>query len=143
MWPRIRHMFYGKIFPLPLILKRACCQLLATEWTLYTGKLPLGGLPRKNVVSKDHPVMTSAVYFGHKASNQTKPCNKKLLTLGIVRIKINNNRSTSLERSVINGVGLGAYTCITSMTISFCSGSKHLLSLQHPLEAAFLHITLF
>ena len=95
------------------------------------------------MVLKDHPVMTSAVYFGHKASNQTKPCNKKFLILGIVRIKINNNRSTSLERSVINGVGLEANTCITSMTISLCSGSKHLLSLQHPLETAFLHITLF
>ena len=50
------------------------------------------------------------------------------LILGIVRIKINNNRSTSLERSVINGGGAGgAYTCITSITISFCSGSKHLV----------------
>ena len=63
--------------------RRTSCQLLAKEWTLYTGKLPLGDLPRNSVVLKvtDHPDMTSAVYFGHKASNQTKPCNKKLCYL--------------------------------------------------------------
>ena len=63
--------------------RRASCQLLAKEWTLYTGKLPLGDLPRNSVVLKvtDHPDMTSAVYFGRKASNQTKPCNKKLCYL--------------------------------------------------------------
>ena len=97
--------------------RRTSCQLLAKEWTLYTGKLPLRDLPRNSVVLKvtDHPDMTSAVYFGRKAS----------LLLGIVQIKINNNRSTSLERSVIYGEG--AYTGISSMTISFCSGSKHLV----------------
>ena len=31
----------------------------------------------KNVVLKDHPVMTSAVNFGHKASNQTKTVQQK------------------------------------------------------------------
>ena len=107
MWPSIRHMFLWKNISSSADSKRAYCQLLAKELTLYTGKLPLGGLPRKNVVLKDYPVMTSAVYFGHKASNQTKPCNKKLLILGIVRMRINNNRSTSLERSVINGMGAG------------------------------------
>ena len=63
--------------------RRASCQLLAKEWTLYTGKLPLGDLPRNSVVLKvtDHPDMTSAVYFGRKAPNQTKPCNKKLCYL--------------------------------------------------------------
>ena len=77
MWPRIRHMLLWKNIPSSTDSKRASCQLSAKEWTLYTGKLPLGGLPRNNVVLKDHPVMTSAVYFGHKASNQTKPCKKK------------------------------------------------------------------
>ena len=62
--------------------RRASCQLLTKEWTLYTGKLPLGDLPRNSVVLKvtDHPDMTSAVYFGRKASNQTKPCNKSFVT---------------------------------------------------------------
>ena len=30
--------------------RRASCQLLAKEWTLNTGKLPPGGLPRTSVV---------------------------------------------------------------------------------------------
>ena len=62
--------------------RRASCQLLAKEWTLYMGKLPLGDLSRKcDFKVTDHPDMTSAVYFGRKASNQTKPCNKKLCYL--------------------------------------------------------------
>ena len=63
--------------------RRTSCQFLAKEWTLYTGKLPLGGLPRNNLVLRltDHPDMTSAVYFGRIASNQTKLCNKKLCYL--------------------------------------------------------------
>ena len=147
MWPRIRHMFLWKNIPSSADSRRASCQLLAKEWTLYTGKLPLGGLPRNNVVLKvtdhpdmteifplpliqkeqvvsywqkktgklplgglsrnnvilkvtDHPDMTSAVYCG-----PNKAVQQKALLLGIVRIKINNNRSTSLERSVINGGG--------------------------------------
>ena len=43
--------------------RRASCQLLAKEWTLYTCKLLLGGLPRNNVVLKvtDHPDMTKSI----------------------------------------------------------------------------------
>ena len=53
---------------------------MAKECTLSTGKLPLGGLPRNSVVRiTDHPNMTSAVYCGCKAINQT---NKKgILTM--------------------------------------------------------------
>ena len=52
--------------------------LLAKEWALNTGKLPLGCLPRNSVVKYNywHPNMTSAVKGGHKASNQA---NKKSL----------------------------------------------------------------
>ena len=135
VWSLIRHMFLWKNIPSSADSRRASCQLLAKEWTLYTGKLSMGGLPRNNVVLKvtdhpdktknipssadsrrascqlvtvtgkewtlytgklplgdlprnsvvlkvtDHPDMTSAVYFGSKASNQTKPCNKKLCYL--------------------------------------------------------------
>ena len=46
---------------------------MAMEWTLSTGKLPLGGLRSSNDVTiTDHPDMTSAVYRGRKAPNQTK-----------------------------------------------------------------------
>ena len=39
---------------------------------LSSGKLPLGGLSRNNVVMiTDRPDMTSAVYGGRKATNQT------------------------------------------------------------------------
>ena len=59
MWPLIRHMFLWENIPSSADSRRASCQLLAKEWTLYTGKLPLGGLPRNNVVLKvtDHPDM--------------------------------------------------------------------------------------
>ena len=45
------------------------------ENTLSTGKLPLGGLHRNSVVRiTDRPDMTSAVYGGRKALNQTNKC---------------------------------------------------------------------
>ena len=47
---------------------------MGKEYTKYsTGKLHPGVLPRNSVVRiTDHPDMTSAVYHGHKARNQTK-----------------------------------------------------------------------
>ena len=44
------HSFMEKVFPLSADSKRASCQLVAKEWALNTGKLPLGGLPRNSVV---------------------------------------------------------------------------------------------
>ena len=45
---------------------------MAKECTQSTGKLPLGGLPRDSVVRiADRLDMTSAVYHGRKAKNQT------------------------------------------------------------------------
>ena len=45
---------------------------MVMECMLSTGKLPLEGLPKNSVVRiTDRPDMTSAVYHGHKASNQT------------------------------------------------------------------------
>ena len=42
------------------------------ESTLRTGKLSPGGLPRNNkVMIMDRPDMTSAFYFGRKATHQT------------------------------------------------------------------------
>ena len=56
------------IFPLPLIF----FQLMAKESMLSTGKLPLGGLPRKSVVRITvRPDITSAAYRGRKTSIQT------------------------------------------------------------------------
>ena len=48
--PHGRHILLWKIFPSSADSRRASCQLLAKEWTLNTGKLPLGGLPRNSVV---------------------------------------------------------------------------------------------
>ena len=52
-------------------------ELVVSYWgkngALNTGKLPAGGLPRNSVVKvTDRPNMTSAVYRGCKALNQTK-----------------------------------------------------------------------
>ena len=60
---------------------------MAKECTLSTGKLPLGGLPRNSVVRiTDHPNMTSAVYCGCKAINQT---NKKgILCIFFLNLKL-------------------------------------------------------
>ena len=45
---------------------------MAKECTLSTGKLPLGGLLRNNVVRiNDRPNMTAAVYRGRKLLNKT------------------------------------------------------------------------
>ena len=53
------------IFPLPLIQEE---QLMAKEFTLSTGRLPRGGLPRSSVVRlTDNTDMTSAVYRGRIA----------------------------------------------------------------------------
>ena len=49
------------------IFKKSSCQLMAKECTLSTGKLPVGGLPRNNMVKitlTDRPDMTSAVNWG-------------------------------------------------------------------------------
>ena len=51
--------------------RRASYQLLANEWALNTGKLPLGGLPRNSGSVTDHHNMTSAVSSGRKALNQS------------------------------------------------------------------------
>ena len=46
---------------------------MAKGCALSTGYLPRGGLPRNSVDElTDHPVMTSAVDRGRKASTQTK-----------------------------------------------------------------------
>ena len=51
MDPRIYHILLWEIFPSSAELRRASCQLLANEWALSTGKLPLGGFPRNSVVN--------------------------------------------------------------------------------------------
>ena len=55
---------------------------MAKECLVSTVQLHLGGLPR-NCVARitDHPVRTSAVYLGHKSSNQT---NKQIID--VIRI---------------------------------------------------------
>ena len=64
-----------KIFLRPFFLfrcfKRSICQLMAKGWSLSTGNLPQGGLPR-NIEDRisDRPDMTSAVDHGHKALTQ-------------------------------------------------------------------------
>ena len=66
----VMKIFYGHSSS--RLFKRSSCQLMAKECTLSTGKLHLGGLPRNSVVRiTDHPDMTSAVYRGHKGTNQT------------------------------------------------------------------------
>ena len=47
---RPAHSFVEKEFPSSPDSRRASCQLLAKEWALNIGKLPLGGLPRNIVV---------------------------------------------------------------------------------------------
>ena len=48
---RLAHSFIIMyIFPSSTDSRRANCQLPKKEWTLYTGKFPSGGMPRKNVV---------------------------------------------------------------------------------------------
>ena len=60
------------ILSLLLIQKVHNGQLMAKEYTLSTGKLPQGGLPRNSVVRiTDSPDLTSAVYCGYKVTNQT------------------------------------------------------------------------
>ena len=45
---------------------------MVKEYMLSTGKLPLGSLPRNNVVRiTNGPDMTPAFYRGRKAMNQT------------------------------------------------------------------------
>ena len=49
---------------------------MAKQCTLSTGKLPPIGLPRNSVVRiTDRPDITSAVYLGLKATNQTNKLN--------------------------------------------------------------------
>ena len=72
----ITRLIYTAILPLPLIQEE---QFSVNGERMYgmlsTGKLLPDGLPRNSVVRiMDHPDMTSAVYHGHKATNQT---NKK------------------------------------------------------------------
>ena len=59
---------------------------MVKECMLSSGKLPLGGLPRNNVVRiTDLPDMTSAVYSGRKATNQTNKQTKNRVN-DIIRI---------------------------------------------------------
>ena len=44
--------FCRKQLPSLVDLRRASCQLLAKQWALNTGKLPLEGLPRNSVVKQ-------------------------------------------------------------------------------------------
>ena len=65
---------------------------------LSTDKLPMGGLPRNSVVRiTDRPDVTSAVYRGHKATNQT---NKQMYYL-YIKIKgadqLHRNRAADLR----------------------------------------------
>ena len=48
--PLVQHILLWKFFPSYADSRRASCQLLAIEWPLNTGKLPLGGLPRNSVI---------------------------------------------------------------------------------------------
>ena len=64
---------------------------MAKEFTLSTGKLPLGGLPRNSVVVIiDCPDITSAVNRGRNAINQQTQKNKcayKWLILAFVLLQ--------------------------------------------------------
>ena len=52
---------------------------MANEFTLNIGKLLLGSMPRSSVLRiTDSPDMTSAVYFGRKATNQINNQMKQL-----------------------------------------------------------------
>ena len=52
---------------------------MAKEFTLSTGKPPLGGFPMNSVVRiTDRSDMTSVVYRGRKASTQTHKQDQKL-----------------------------------------------------------------
>ena len=52
--------------------RRASCQLLMKEWALNTGKLPQSHAKEQFFFKVNaRPEMTSAVYHGCKASNQT------------------------------------------------------------------------
>ena len=64
--------FDEELFSLPPIQEEQVFKLLAKEWALNIGKLPLGGLSR-NILVTYRPDMTSAVYIGSNKSNkQTK-----------------------------------------------------------------------
>ena len=67
------------LLALPLIQEE---QLSVNGESMYTksGKLPLEDLPSNSVGRiTDHPDMTSAVYHGHRATNQTnKQTNKAI-----------------------------------------------------------------
>ena len=53
--------------------KRGANTPMAKEWALNTAKLPPGGSPMQEQCGKvtDRPKLTSAVYRGHLALNQT------------------------------------------------------------------------
>ena len=70
-------VFSGIFFPSSTNSRRASCQLLAKEWTLNTGKVPPRGLLRNSVVK----YLTSAVYCGHKATNQTNKYSKRVFAV--------------------------------------------------------------
>ena len=59
----------------------------------------------------------------------TKSCNIKLIN-EVTWINVNHSSSTALERSVINnwGGGLKPELQVHNLTLSFCSGSQHLVS---------------
>ena len=56
-----------------------------------------------------------------------KPCNMKRV-IGITKISVNHNSSAALERSVIHNWGLKPVLQVPNLTLSFCSGSQHLVS---------------
>ena len=77
-----------KIFLRPFFLfrwfKKSTCQLMVKEYTLSSGKLPPGSLPRNSVVRiTDQPNITSAVYYRGKATNQTSLNDPQLQVKGI------------------------------------------------------------
>ena len=64
--PRFLHILSWKK-QFPSFPDTRCCQLLAKEWALDTGKMP----PGQRLSEEQCANMNSAVYHGRKASNQT------------------------------------------------------------------------
>ena len=68
---------------------------MGKQCNLSTGKLPLGSLHRNSVVRMiDCPDMTSAVYLGRKATNQTK----SIVTLALAPDQYHRGCSAGKEK---------------------------------------------